>query len=82
MTRILADENCTNQDQIYEEVGEASLLFKENKYMAKKWQVDVPTTGFANFLPFWVSNVSLIQNNDLITPNYIEIEKFIGKIMN
>jgi hypothetical protein len=54
MDRILTDEDeCTDNQHIHEDVREVSLLFKEKHFGAEKWTVDVPVSGFANFMPFF-----------------------------
>ena len=34
-------------------VRESSLVFKEQNYGHRKWQVDMPTNGLANLFPFF-----------------------------
>ena len=46
------DEYLANQ-QDHQDVREVSLLFKEKHFGSEKWTVDVPVTGFANFMPFF-----------------------------
>ena len=61
MERILRDdEECTDKAHVHEDVRETSMLFKENNYGTKKWEVEVPVTGFANFMPFWASSINYI----------------------
>jgi len=69
MNKILADDElCTDSNHVHEDVRETSMLFKENNYGTKRWHVDVPVTGFANFMPFWASNVHMINDDTLEKP--------------
>ena len=67
------------------EVREVSLLFKELHYGSKKWDVQVPTTGYASIMPIFYSfNVDMYDQtfDDLEkAPSPLEVEKFITKIM-
>lgn len=54
MSRILAeDTHCTDTNHRHEDVKENSMLFKELNFGMKQWDVEIPTTGFAHFLPFF-----------------------------
>jgi len=54
MERILQDgDECNDFSHGHEDVREVSLLFKEKHFGSEKWTVDVPVTGFANFMPFF-----------------------------
>ena len=54
MERILADDtHCEDQNHKHEDVKENSLLFKEHNFGMKKWNVEIPTSGFAHFMPFF-----------------------------
>ena len=54
MGRILADDtHCTDNSHRHEDVKENSMLFKELNFGMKQWDVEIPTTGFVNFLPFF-----------------------------
>jgi hypothetical protein len=54
MDKILPDEDeCHDNQHDHEDVREVSLLFKEKHFGSEKWTVDVPASGFANFMPFF-----------------------------
>lgn len=45
-----------------EHVRESSLVFKEQNYGQRKWQVDMPTNGLANLLPFFAFNTQVEED--------------------
>ena len=54
MERILADDtHCTDNTHKHEDVTENSMLFKELNFGMKQWDVEIPTSGFVNFMPFF-----------------------------
>lgn len=54
MGRILSDDtHCTDSNHRHEDVKESSMLFKDTNYGMKQWNVEIPTTGFAHFMPFF-----------------------------
>ena len=54
MGRILAeDTHCTDNSHRHEDVKENSMLFKELNFGMKQWNIEIPTTGYVNFLPFF-----------------------------
>lgn len=54
MGRILAeDTHCTDSNHRHEDVTENSMLFKELNFGMKQWDVEIPTSGFANFMPIF-----------------------------
>lgn len=64
MSRILAeDTHCTDSNHRHEDVKENSMLFKELNFGMKQWDVEIPTTGFAHFLPFFS-----FQTNEIKQP--------------
>ena len=85
MSRILAeDTHCTDSNHRHEDVKENSMLFKEHNFGMKQWNVEIPTNGFAHFLPFFSFQTTEIkqQHQDVSTiPRPREIETFISKIM-
>jgi len=54
MGRILAEDiHCTDRNHRHEDVSENSMLFKELNFGMKQWDVEIPTSGFVNFMPFF-----------------------------
>ena len=54
MESILADDtHCKDSNHKHEDVKENSLLFKEHNFGMKQWNVEIPTSGFAHFMPFF-----------------------------
>ena len=85
MGRILAEDiHCTDRNHRHEDVSENSMLFKELNFGMKQWDVEIPTTGFVNFVPFFSYATHEIKQpyKDLThIPKPSEIEKFISRIM-
>mmetsp|Transcript_27649 Transcript_27649/g.34335 ORF Transcript_27649/g.34335 Transcript_27649/m.34335 type:complete len:128 (+) Transcript_27649:1508-1891(+) len=84
MKRILACEhNCTNRLHDHEDVSENSMLFKELNFGMKQWDVEIPTTGFVNMMPFFSYSTHEIKQRDDLekVPKPREIESFISRIM-
>jgi hypothetical protein len=85
MGRILAEDiHCTDRNHRHEDVSENSMLFKELNFGMKQWDVEIPTTGFVNFVPFFSYATHEIKQpyQDLThIPKPSEIEKFISRIM-
>ncbi len=85
MTKILADDiHCTDKNHRHEDVSENSMLFKELNFGMKQWDVEIPTTGFVNFVPFFSYTTHEIKQpyHDLThIPKPAEIEKFMSRIM-
>jgi len=62
MKRILAsDTHCVDNKHRHEDVSENSMLFKELNFGMKQWDVEIPTTGFANILPLFSYSVNEIK---------------------
>ena len=54
MTRILSDDtHCTDRNHRHEDVKENSMLFKEHNFGMKQWNVEIPTSGWVNFMPLF-----------------------------
>ena len=85
MDRILADKtHCAGSNHNHEDVKENSMLFKELNFGMKQWNVEIPTSGFVPFLPFFSFQTKEIKMpyEDLArSPAPREIETFISKIM-
>ena len=85
MGRILAeDTHCMDRNHRHEDVTENSMLFKEMNFGVKQWDVEIPTTGFVNFVPFFSYSTHDIKQpyQDLDTvPKPREIEQFMSRIM-
>lgn len=85
MGRILADDtHCTDSNHRHEDVKENSMLFKEHNFGMKQWDVEIPTTGFVSFMPFFSFQTNEIktQYQDLAAiPKPREIETFISRMM-
>lgn len=85
MGKILAEDiHCTDRNHRHEDVSENSMLFKELNFGMKQWDVEIPTTGFVNFVPFFSYSTHEIKQpyQDLThIPKPSEIEKFISRIM-
>lgn len=85
MESILADDtHCTDNTHKHQDVKENSMIFKELNFGQKQWNVEIPTSGFVNFIPFFSYATHEIKQNyaDLDTvPRPKEIESFISKIM-
>jgi hypothetical protein len=54
-------------------VRESSLVFKEQNYGQRRWQVDMPTNGLANLFPFFAFNTHIEEDISKI-PQTVEIE--------
>jgi len=85
MKRILSeDTHCVDKKHRHEDVSENSMLFKELNFGMKQWDVEIPTSGFVNFMPFFSYATHEIrqpyQDLDSI-PRPKEIEAFIARIM-
>ena len=52
MNRILKTARGSRNDK-HDEVTENSMLFKELNFGMKKWEVEIPTAGFVNMMPFF-----------------------------
>jgi len=85
MNRILAEDiHCTDRNHRHEDVSENSMLFKELNFGMKQWDVEIPTSGFVNFMPFFSYTTREIKQpyQDLAhIAKPAEIEKFISRIM-
>lgn len=91
VSRILRDRILHFMRHIVEsthdnEVREVSLSFKEDHYGPKKWDLQVPMSGFASIMPMFYSyNVDMHDQtfeDDLeLAPSNFEIEKFIKRFM-
>lgn len=54
MNRILKTARGSRQrNDKHDEVTENSMLFKELNFGMKKWEVEIPTAGFVNMMPFF-----------------------------
>lgn len=54
MQRILTCiHGCNNKAHKHDDVSENSMLFKELNFGMKQWNVEIPTTGFVNMMPFF-----------------------------
>lgn len=54
MKRILnTDTHCNDRKHKHEDVSENSMLFKELNFGMKQWDVEIPTSGYVNFLPMF-----------------------------
>jgi len=70
-------ERITRRGEI---VRESSLLFKEQNYGQRKWQLETPTNGLTNLLPFFAFAAQ--HEDDLAKlPTHKDIILFVTKIM-
>ena len=54
MNRILKTaRGSRHRNDKHDEVTENSMLFKELNFGMKKWEVEIPTAGFVNMMPFF-----------------------------
>lgn len=85
MEKVLADdEHCTDSAHKHEDVKETSLLFREVNFGMKRWKVDLPTSGFASFVPLFTYNLTMVDEEYSKlekAPSSREVEKFISRIM-
>ena len=62
------------------------MIFKEPYYKAEKWEVEIPTSGYASVMPIFFSFQTTLHTQPHYQienpPDPYDVEKFIQKIMN
>ena len=49
------DTVCHSSLHEHQDVKETSMIFKEPYYKAEKWDVEIPTSGYASVMPIFFS---------------------------
>lgn len=62
-------------------VRESSLVFKEQNYGHRKWNIDVPSNGLVTMMPFFAFQASQPEDDLARLPPCSEIESFCSNIM-
>lgn len=83
VAQIFCNRIETSMDKILSghPVRESSLVFKEQNYGKRKWEVETPTNGLASMMPFFAFQTVKAEDELSKLPTHKEIQTFLVKIM-